>query len=323
MKLSEQYSEIKAELELFDQRLIERLSEAEEPVKTATTALIQAGGKRSRPLLCMIASNFGDGEALQLVDVCIALELVHMSSLIHDDIIDQAPVRRGDRTIHHKYTNQVATYIGDYLVAEALEIMSEIADQKAHQLFSSTLKYLALGELAQYKNRYQMNPSLTAYFRKNRNKTARLIALSCQLGAITTNAISSIQKQLYLFGYYLGMSYQIIDDILDFTSTADDLGKASGQDLRSGYLTLPTLLAIQDKQIFHELELIFNRHQLIKEFDFDPIVADIKNTDAIQRSYQYSQWYLNQAIKQIKRLPDKKEKDLLYQLVGYLSKRTH
>lgn len=323
MKLSEQYSEIKAELELFDQRLIEQLSQAEEPVKMATIELVQAGGKRSRPLLCMIASNFGDGEASQLDHVCIAIELVHMSSLIHDDIIDQAPLRRGDKTIHHKYTNQVATYIGDYLVAEALEIMSELEDQKAHQLFSSTLKYLASGELAQYRNRYQMNPSLTVYFRKNRNKTARLIALSCQLGAIATNASKSIQRRLYLFGYYLGMSYQIIDDILDFTSTDHDLGKASGQDLRSGYLTLPTLLAIQDKQIYRDLELIFNQHQAIGELDFDPIIADIKSTDAIQRSYQYSQWYLNQALKQIKRLPDKKEKDLLYQLVGYLSKRTH
>lgn len=318
MRLREQYSGLKADLDIVDQLLIERLSEAEEPVKTATTELIEAGGKRSRPLLCIIASKFGSGDHSCVHQMAVAIELVHMCSLIHDDIIDHAPFRRGDQTIHHKYTNQIATNIGDYLVAEALDVMSEINDQEGHQLFSKTLKYLALGELTQYKNRYQMNTSLQTYFKKNRNKTARLIALSCKLGAISTNASLTTQSHLYSFGYYLGMSYQIIDDILDFIATDDDLGKASGQDLRSGYLTLPTLLAIQDDQIYHKLHSIFKT-----KLDFDPLIADIKGTDAIQRSYQYSQWYLERALKEIKQLPDQKEKTLLYQLVGYLSKRTH
>lgn len=318
MRIPEQYSALKVELDMVDQLLIKRLSKAEEPVKTATTALVDAGGKRSRPLLCIIASNFGSGDPARARQIAVAIELVHMCSLIHDDIIDHGTLRRGDKAMHHKYTKQIATYIGDYLVAEALDVMSEVNHQEAHQLFSKTLKHLALGELTQYKNRYQMNTSLKTYFKKNRNKTARLIALSCKLGAIATNATPKTQHHLYSFGYYLGMSYQIIDDILDFIATDVDLGKASGQDLRSGYLTLPTLLAIQDDQIYQKLHSFFKT-----KFDFDLLIADIKGTDAIQRSYQYSQWYLDRALREIKQLPEQEEKTILYQLVGYLSKRTH
>lgn len=323
MRLQEQYSSLKAELDSVDQLLLQRLSKAEEPLRTAAIQFAEAGGKRSRPLLCLIASRFGAGDPSPRYEMCVAIELVHMCSLIHDDIIDHARIRRGDEAIHQKYTKQIATYVGDYLVAEALDIMTDINLPDVHQLFSNTLKHLAMGELAQYKNRYQMNTSLKAYLKKNRNKTARLIARSAQLGAIATNASATIQNNLYSIGYCLGMSYQIIDDILDFVAKDGELGKASGQDLRSGYLTLPTLLAIEDDQIYQKLHSVYKQSQNERKLDFEQLIADIKGTDAIQRSYQYSQWYLDRALKEIKLLPDQTEKSILYQLVGYLSKRTY
>lgn len=323
MQLPDRYDPIKAELKQVDQLLLEILSEADQPVKQATIQLLQSGGKRIRPLLCLLSSHFGKKTDINPHKIASAIELVHMSSLIHDDIIDHASLRRGQPTIHKTHTNKLATYIGNYLFAQSLEVMTDINHPILDQIFSKTLKKLAVGELEQFQNRYQMNPSFKLYLRKNRNKTARLIAISCQLGAIAANTSEQIQQSLYWFGYYLGMSYQIIDDILDFTGPDHTLGKQSGQDLSEGYLTLPSILALRDKSIYASISTQFAGQLTDQPVDFKPIVNQIKQTDAIETSYKVSQWYLNRALEELKQLPEQPEKQLFYQMIGYLSKRNH
>lgn len=323
MNLLLQYRDLENEIKQIDQILYGRLSQADEPIRSAAIQMLQAGGKRSRPLLCLISSSFGERDRTKAYNMASAIELIHMSSLIHDDMIDHAQLRRGKKTIHLQYNTLIATMVGDYLVAEALEIMALIEDKKAHQLFSNTLKQLAIGELIQYQNRYQLERSLKTYFKKNRNKTAKFIALSCILGAIATQADKKLQKHLYLIGYYLGMSYQIVDDILDFSSNSDKMGKLIGQDLREGYLTLPTLLAMNDDQIYIKVHNLFKQSNQGNVLDFEDLIADIKNSNAISKAYQYSQWYLEKARQKINQLPDQAEKYIFLQLIGYLSKRKY
>lgn len=323
MQLPKQYAYLEDDLQQIDHLLLDQFSKTEEPIRTSSIQLAKSGGKRTRPLLCMISSYFGEQNQPKPYQLAAVLELIHMSSLIHDDIIDHAPLRRGMMTIHETHNNQSATFTGDYLFAQGLELMTEIKNVRAHQIFSDTLKKLSIGELEQLKNRYQINRSLKSYLRKNRNKTARLIAASCQLGALATNAADPIHQTLYWFGYYLGMSYQIIDDILDFTDHNQKLGKLNGQDLAEGYLTLPSLLAIKDKKLYDKIQSHFRQLSTGQTVELKTTIDEIKQTDAIKQSYQFSQWYLNQAMKKVNQLPNQVEKQLLLQMIGYLGKRNY
>ena len=317
------FEPFKNDLKKVDQLLLERFSKAIDSIKTPTIQLLNAGGKRTRPLLCLLSSRFGDTDVKKPFELAVAIELIHMSSLVHDDIIDRASLRRGQPTIHKQHTNRHATYIGDYLFAESLAIMTKLKHSFANQQFSITIKKLSMGECAQYQNRYQMNDSIRMYLRKNRDKTARLLGVSCQLGAMISNADKSTQATLYQYGYCLGMSYQIIDDILDFTKPNHVLGKESGQDLIEGYLTIPTLYAMKEIDIYSEIENLFQRSLKHQSADFDSVISQIKQTNAIQQSFKLSQHYLDRALNALKKLPDRPEKETMYHLVGYLSKRNH
>lgn len=323
MYIPKQYAYLEEDLQQINQILLATFSQAEEPIKTLSTQLTKAGGKRTRSLLCLISSCFGQEGQSKPYRLAAAIELIHMSSLIHDDIIDHAPLRRGITTIHEAYNNQYATFIGDYLFAQALEMMAEIENVYVHQIFADAINKLSVGEIDQLKSRYQINCSVTKYLKVIRNKTARLIAVSCQLGALMTNAPTSIQQSLYWFGYYLGMSYQIIDDVLDFTDYNQKLGKLNGQDLAEGYLTLPSLLAIKDKKLYDEIKEHFQLLYMGYPVDLKPTIEEIKQTKAIDESYRISQWYLNQALKKVNQLPSQVEKQILLQIIGYLGKRNY
>src|SRR5699024_2094273 len=175
-----QYTYLEDDLQQADRMLLNILSTAEEPTKTLSIQLLNAGGKRVRPLLCFLSSYFGRHDQARPYELALILELIHMSSLIHDDVIDHAPLRRGITTIHEAHDNQTAVFAGNYLFAQALELLTKISDQRIHIIISNTLKKLSIGELEQLNNRFKINYSLKNYLSRNRNKTARLIAISCQ-----------------------------------------------------------------------------------------------------------------------------------------------
>ena len=158
-------------------------------------------------------------------NVAVSLELIHTASLIHDDVIDDAEIRRGQPTVKAKWDNRIAMYTGDYIFARALRIMTEINKPDAHKILSHTMVELVIGEIEQMKDKYRFNQNLRDYLRRIKRKTALLISASCQLGAIAADVDKSTNLKLAHFGYYVGMSYQIIDDIFDFTGTEKELGK--------------------------------------------------------------------------------------------------
>src|SRR5699024_2922612 len=146
--------------------------------------------------------------------------------------------RRGKPTIRKLYDNRVAMYAGDYILARSLEEITLLEKPKAHRVLSDTIVEVCIGEIEQIKDKYNWNQHLRNYLRRIKRKTALLIATSCQLGAIAADVPETTAKKLYKYGYYIGMSYQIIDDILDFTSSAKELGKPVGNDMLQGNMTL-------------------------------------------------------------------------------------
>lgn len=244
--------------------------------------------------------------------------MIHMASLVHDDVIDDAELRRGKPTIKAKWDNRIAMYTGDYMLAGSLEMMTRINEPKAHRILSQTIVEVCLGEIEQIKDKYNMEQNLRTYLRRIKRKTALLIAVSCQLGAIASGADEKIHKALYWFGYYVGMSYQIIDDILDFTSTEEELGKPVGGDLLQGNVTLPVLYALKNPALKNQLKLINSE---TTQEQLEPIIEEIKKTDAIEASMAVSEMYLQKAFQKLNTLPRGRARSSLAAIAKYIGKR--
>lgn len=318
MNYKQVYSILDKDLKIIEKEL-ENVLEADSPIlKESSLHYLQAGGKRIRPVFVLLSAKFGDYNIDVVKDVAVALELIHMASLIHDDVIDDAYTRRGRPTVKAKWDNKISMYTGDFILALSLEIITSLKDHNAHQILSDTMVELSVGEIEQIRDKYNFDQSITNYFRRIKRKTALLIAASCQLGAIAANVPSHLQKKLYYFGYYAGMAFQITDDILDFTSTEEKLGKPVGGDLLQGNITLPVLFAMKDPELKQKISTV---HELMDPDELHNIIQLIINTDAIQKSNQICTMYLNKAYEMLSDLPENDTKLMLKTMLNFIGKR--
>lgn len=318
MKYKLKYSFLNADLQLVEKELEAAIHAESDVLTEASLHLLQSGGKRIRPVFVLLAAKFGDYDIHIVKHVAATLELIHTASLVHDDVVDDADLRRGSATIKSKWDNRVAMYTGDYIFARALEIMSEIKNPEAHRILANTMVELCLGEIEQIKDKFNFEQNLRVYFRRIKRKTALLIASSCQLGAISTGVDEHIHRTLFKFGYYVGMSYQIIDDILDFTASEEELGKPAGSDLLQGNITLPVLIAMKDPSL---KALIQTVHENTTKEDMSEVIEAIKQSGAIEEATKVSENYLEKAFKQLQTLPANRARKTLAQIAQNIGKR--
>lgn len=318
MKLKIMYSFLGTDLDIIEEEL-KKLTSSDYPlIAEASLDLIEAGGKRIRPIFVLLSAMFGTYNIDVVKHVAIALETIHMASLVHDDVIDDADIRRGRPTIKSRWDNRIAMYTGDYLLASSLLAMTNIDNPEAHKILSKTIVEVCLGEIEQIKDKYNYDQSLRTYLKRIKRKTAILIAASCQLGAIAAGVSKEMHRKLYWFGYFVGMSFQITDDILDFTATEKELGKPVGSDLLQGNITLPVLFAMRDADIRSEIEKV-SAETTAEEIK--PIVQKIINTNAIEKSYAMSDLYLEKAFAILKQFPRGKAKSTLTSIAKNIGKR--
>lgn len=258
--------------------------------------LIGSGGKRLRPLMVIVGSRFGrkppNRRTLQL---SAAAEFIHAASLVHDDIIDDAELRRGEAALHTKTGVLPAVHIGNYMSARVIELLSKYTGDKnryVHDLSSVATAQLCLGEYQQMEHAYDYNLTLEQYLEKSRNKTALLMATCLRVGALSAESTEEVANLLYTFGEALGMSFQIQDDLLDFTQSAEVLGKPAGSDLRNGQVTLPVLFALQDPELAPAIRKI---GPASSDEDVARVLELINRSDALSRTEEFSQNYLEQA----------------------------
>ncbi|MGM8213975.1 polyprenyl synthetase family protein [Bacillaceae bacterium W0354] len=323
MNLAITMTKMNKEITLIENRIRE-VTRAENPmIQSASTHLLDAGGKRIRPIFVLLAAQFGDVQKEDIINVAVALELIHMASLVHDDVIDHASVRRGKPTVNEQWDNGTALYTGDFIFARTLELLKPFENDRLHQVLSNTMYELCIGEIDQIRDKFRLEQNLFTYLRRIKRKTALLIASSTEMGALAAGVDEKNVKLLKQYGYYIGMSYQIIDDILDFTSTEDELGKPVGSDLLNGNLTLPALLSLENESIYESIKNYFQGSgQADDKFKVAGIIEQIKETNIIDQAYEYSQAYLNKAHHVLEQLPNNESKSALKQIAIYLSKRT-
>ena len=319
MKLKDLYSFLKKDLQQIEDQLVESVRSDQKQIHTAGAELLKAGGKRIRPVFVLLSAQFGTYNIHQVKKPAAALELIHMASLVHDDVVDDADMRRGRKTVKAKYDNKIAMYTGDFIFASALKLMSEIEIPRAHQILAQGMKEMCLGEIEQINEQYDTDQNIRKYFKRIKRKTALLIALSCQLGAITSKADVSLQKKLYDFGFSVGMAFQITDDILDFTASEKQLGKPAGSDLKQGNLTLPVLYTIyQYPEMKEKLDSYYDKKEPAQLAE---LLKDIKELGGIDYATKISDKYLKRAKLAAESLPETDARDSLLKVADYIAGR--
>lgn len=322
MSLAQIYVKEKNNLKIIERRL-ESVLQAPHPILgQASLDLLRAGGKRIRPVLVLLASKYGDPDREEVLDSAVTLELIHMASLVHDDVVDDSGLRRGKPTVKAKWDNRVAMFTGDYIFARAIELISRFDHIQAHQMISKVIRDLSLGEIDQIRDLYNLDQNLRAYLLRIKRKTAILMALSCQLGGYAAGCSLELSGKLYYYGYCLGMSYQITDDILDFVGTEKQLGKPAGSDLRSGNITLPAFYALRNTQL-HDLVVSLVQSDQASDQQWQTLIQSICSSDAITKSEQLSDRYLAKAREILKQLPDIPATRALEEIAGYVGTRNY
>jgi heptaprenyl diphosphate synthase len=224
-----------------------------------TTHLIRAGGKRLRPLLALAAATGGRRSAVEddlLAGV--SVELVHLASLYHDDVIDEATARRGVESVNSRFGNLVAIVAGDYLLARSAAIAADLGTEVA-KLLATTLGLLCHGQVTEVRSAYRTTRTEEDYLTAIRGKTAALMAASCRIGAIIGGSPPGEVEALSAFGQSFGMAFQLRDDVADVVASDDELGKPGGQDLAEGIYTLPVLMALEDPDSGPELRQLLGQ----------------------------------------------------------------
>ncbi len=251
------FADVATDLSDVERFLGQILDEGPQAVRDAASHLFKAGGKRLRPALVLFGAKFGQYRYQDVRGVAAAAELIHMATLVHDDIIDRADVRRGQPTVHALWGEQAAVLTGDYLFAKAFSLLSEAPVGGVVGVMADVVFRMCSGEIAQnVAARQNTLPDEGQYLDRIAAKTAVFIAQSCRAGAMACRADAAVQQALYDYGYAMGMGFQIVDDLLDLTAEPKTLGKAIGSDLRAHVITLPVIHGLQASQRRSELRTI-------------------------------------------------------------------
>ncbi len=324
MKLLDLYAKMKGDLNQIEKELERSVADDHMLLSESSLHLLKAGGKRIRPIIVLLAGKFGEYKLDTLSKVAVPLELIHMASLVHDDVIDDADTRRGQLTVKSKWDNRIAMYTGDYIHGKALSIVSQLPNPQIHQILANALVQMCIGEMEQIRDFFNTDQSIRHYLRRIRRKTALLIAISCKLGAIAAGVDRKTANLLYRYGYNVGMAFQIRDDLLDLYGTEKQIGKPPGSDMRQGNITLPVILALQDENsrgnLLHELALIREQSGRSDTRKAIRIVRESAGGDLAER---LASRYIEKALHALKDLPDVAAKKSLADIARFLGKRNY
>ncbi len=274
-----------SEMHLVENKLQEILGSAEGIIKNTCLALLNSGGKRIRPLLTLTSGMCFSPLNNDMIDAGVATELIHMASLIHDDIIDNSSTRRNMATVNYLLGNNAAVLTGDFIFAEAFNILASSRLLPCMSLLVKAIKEMCDGEVNQATDQFITSITIENYFSRVAKKTGFLLAASCQSGAIAADATD---EEIHLMGEYglnLGYAYQIIDDILDFTGSEHLIGKPLGVDIANGNITLPILLLMEEPLYADWINSILLTRPVTTS-ELDNINKALVKTNSLTKAYE-------------------------------------
>lgn len=286
-------------------------------------------GKQLRPVMVLLSAGICRGITTKTIETATALELMHTASLIHDDVVDNSPLRRGDKAVQEQWSNKVAILVGDYMLSKVIELLAEVRNTTILNIVSQMSASLTSGELLQLHSGQSMWISEEQYLRIIKYKTAYLFAACSEAGAASSGATSRQLTAMRQFGMYLGLCFQLKDDIFDY-SDIEDLGKPTMNDIRDGKATLPIIKSLQraTKEEAHHIkeiaEAIASQSPLIDVFEAEQEIRSfVLRYDGIRYAYQLMDQYRKKAIEALSLFSDNKYKRNLLSLLDYAIQRVH
>ena len=314
-------SPIQSELQAVEVRLREAIHVEFEPLTNVFETLIGSGGKRIRPALSVLSTKFHPTDPDKALTLAISTELVHAATLIHDDLIDKSPLRRGSPTVNSRWSGTATVLAGDFLLARAADIAASLDNFRVMRIFARTLMAICDGEIRQDFGGAHWPPNREAYYRHIDSKTASLFIACTESGAILSNASEDEITAMKNFGHNLGRAFQIADDILDFTADQSALGKPVGSDLRHGTLTLPVFYYLEQDPRAAQIEDVM-RQDSRDSVEMNQLIESIRQSPAIKASKIEARRYVQAAQEDLTLLPDNLYRQALYSLANYVVERT-
>ena len=301
---------IQSGLEQVEVQLLEAVTHTDPVANVTSRHLLEAGGKRLRPVLVLLGAALGDDSKDEVTKAAVVVELTHLATLYHDDVMDRAPMRRGVPTAHEVWGNSVAILTGDLLFARASQIVSRLGG-KALSLQADTFERLCLGQLHETMGPQDGEDPIAHYIQVLADKTGSLIAASAELGVVYGDGPDEYREPMRIYGEKVGVAFQLIDDVIDIVS--DDSGKTPGTDLRAGVPTMPTLLlrahAATDPKARELVEII--DAGLEDDAQLALAVAKLREHPALEEAYQLAKTWATDAVAALAPLPDSPVKDAL------------
>ncbi len=305
--------DLSPELAIVERAILHKFQSRSVLLNAASSYLVQAGGKRIRASLVLLAARLGPHyQAQEVIHSATAIEMIHSASLVHDDMIDEADVRRGRSTVHNQWGNNVALMVGDYLFALAAGQMAEVEDRRIFRSFARAVQRICEAELSPVTDVEPTEQAVKQYYNKIGGKTASLFESAAEAGMIAGGGSLEQVEALRLFGYDVGLAYQVVDDVLDFTGDQQTLGKPAGHDMQEGTITLPVIYAVAD-----------GANDVVRQaVQFDrpsadvvaAAVAEVRRVCSTKRAQREAERLVDQAIERLEPFPDGPAKDALIDL---------
>ena len=284
--------------------------------------IIAAGGKRLRPALLLLCSGALGCQSAQRFNLAAVVEFIHTATLLHDDVVDESMLRRGNPTANEAFGNPASVLVGDFLYSRAFQMMVDAQDMRIMQVLADATNTIAEGEVMQLMNMHNAGLDEAGYLQVIRSKTAKLFEASARVGAILAGAGAELETACADYGQALGTAFQVIDDVLDYAGDATVMGKNLGDDLREGKATLPLISAMQ-RGTAKERGLIKSAIEAGDVSLLDQVIDIVKNTGALDISKQAAAAEARRAVAAAKRLPVNAHAACLIQLAAQLLERDH
>ena len=313
------YEPIQEQLGQVEERLQSLVPEGHAALSDLLRHVTSSSGKRVRPAITLLASRFHPNSGELPVTVAAAIELLHLASLVHDDTVDNSSMRRGMATVSSLWGRNVAVQLGDYVFATSAVFVCDTKNVRVIRRFSETIKDLATGELVEAFGTFQWNQTYEQYKDRIFHKTASLFRAAAESGAVLSGASETTIQALCQYGYSLGMAFQIVDDILDFDGTQEEVGKPVGHDLLQGVLTLPAMLFLERYPANNPIIPLFRGED--PEGNRQKVLEIVRNSTIIQDAYAVAEGFSADAAEALESLPDIRERQSLLDLASYVVER--
>jgi heptaprenyl diphosphate synthase len=315
---------LRGDLDRVKDIILRQIQPSPKRVRTALTDLVEGNGKLLRPAFVLLGAGFSDLEPddtqERIRKVGAGVEMLHMATLVHDDVVDGSPTRRGNPAVHVRQDPKSAVLIGDYLFTRSFVLLAENASTVNAKRLSRVVSRICTSEIEQAEDRFDPSVTVGRYLRRIMGKTAALFAISFYVGAVEGGCPPALANNLRKVGFNLGMGFQIIDDILDFVGTPDWLGKPVGQDLREGSLTLPVILALGSDD--GELAAALDKPGY-SDREVGDIIRRVVDGGGVGQAREVASRYTRRARREIDALPSGPMRDTLHHVAARLLEREY